>query len=40
VNENIRKTLYTFDVLEKIPEQRMVNTMQEAKDLAWSLLKS
>ncbi len=36
--ERIRRTPYAFDVLDRIPDDRIVETEQQARDLAWSLL--
>ena len=38
MREPIRRTLYAFNVLERIPEERFVKSEAEARDLAWSLL--
>ena len=38
IGDRIRRTLYAFDVLDRIPEDRIAETEQEARDLAWSLL--
>ncbi len=38
LSDRIRRTLYAFDVLARIPEDRIVETEKEARDLAWSLL--
>ena len=38
LGERIRRTLYAFDVLDRIPDDRIVETEQQARDLAWSLL--
>ena len=38
LGEPIRRTLYAFDVLDRIPEDRIAQTEKEARDLAWSLL--
>ncbi len=37
-SDRVRKTLYAFDVLDRIPDDRIVGTPEEARDLAWSLL--
>ena len=38
INERIRGPLFAFDVLQRIPDDRIVETEAEARDLAWSLL--
>ena len=38
MREPIRRTLYAFNVLDRIPEDRIAANEQEARDLAWSLL--
>lgn len=38
LREPIRRTLYAFNVLDRIPEDRIAENEQEARDLAWSLL--
>ena len=38
LRESIRRTLYAFNVLDRIPKARILETEQEARDLAWSLL--
>ena len=38
INDRIRGPLFAFDVLERIPDDRIVGTEKEARDLAWSLL--
>ena len=38
VNGRIRGTLFAFDVLERIPDERIVESEEEARSLAWSLL--
>ena len=38
INDRIRGTLFAFDVLDRIPDDRIVATEKEARDLAWSLL--
>ena len=38
INDRIRGPLFAFDVLERIPDDRVVATEKEARDLAWSLL--
>ena len=38
LRDPIRGTLYAFNVLDRIPDDRIVETEQEARDLAWSLL--
>ena len=38
LREPIRRTLYAFNVLDRIPEDRITENEQEARDLAWSLL--
>ena len=37
-NDRIRGPLFAFDVLDRIPDDRIVATEKEARDLAWSLL--
>ena len=37
-SDRVRKTLYAFDVLDKVPGDRIVGTREEARNLAWSLL--
>ena len=37
-SERVRKTLHAFDVLDRIPDGRIVGTREEARSLAWSLL--
>ena len=38
VTDRVRGTLYAFDVLARIPDDRIVGTREEARSLAWSLL--
>ena len=38
LSDRIRGPLFAFDVLDRIPDGRIVATEQEARDLAWSLL--
>ena len=38
LQEPIRRTLFTFNVLDRIPEDRIAENEKEARDLAWSLL--
>ena len=38
INDRIRGPLFAFDVLDRIPDDRIVATEKEARDLAWSLL--
>ena len=38
VADRIRRTLYAFGVLDRIPQDRLVKTQDDAKELAWSLL--
>ena len=38
LNDRIRGPLFAFDVLDRIPEDRIAETEKEARDLAWSLL--
>ena len=38
INDRIRGPLFAFDVLDRIPDDRIVETEKEARDLAWSLL--
>ena len=38
VNDRIRGSLFAFDVLDRISDDRIVATEKEARDLAWSLL--
>ena len=38
VSDRIRRILYAFDVLDRIPDDRIVGTREEARSLAWSLL--
>ncbi len=38
INDRIRGPLFAFDVLERIPGDRIVETEKEARELAWSLL--
>lgn len=38
LTNRIRGTLYAFDVLDRIPENRVLGTQKEARNLAWSLL--
>ena len=38
INDRIRDPLFAFDVLDRIPDDRIVETEREARDLAWSLL--
>ena len=38
VTDRIRKTLYSFGVLDRIPRDRLVETQKDAKELAWTLL--
>ena len=38
VADRIRRTLYAFGVLDRIPDDRLVETQQDARELAWSLL--
>ena len=38
INDQIHGPLFAFDVLDRIPEDRIVTTEQEARDLAWFLL--
>ena len=38
MREPIRRTLYAFNVLDRIPEDRIAANEQEARNLAWSLL--
>ena len=38
INDRIRGPLFAFDVLKRIPDDRIVETEKEARDLAWSLL--
>ncbi|MDD9980519.1 MAG: hypothetical protein OXU81_04030 [Gammaproteobacteria bacterium] len=38
INDRIRGPLFAFDVLDRIPDGRIVATEKEARDLAWSLL--
>ena len=38
VTDRIRRTLYAFGVLDRIPPDRLVETQEDARELAWSLL--
>jgi len=38
-SDRIRQTLFAFDVLDRISDDRIVETQEEARNLAWSLLK-
>ena len=38
INDRIGGPLFAFDVLDRIPDDRVVETEKEARDLAWSLL--
>ena len=38
LNDRVRDPLFAFDVLERIPDDRIVGTERDARDLAWSLL--
>ena len=38
INDRIHGPLFAFDVLDRIPRDRIVATEKEARDLAWSLL--
>ncbi len=38
INDRIRGPLFAFDVLKRIPDDRIAETEKEARDLAWSLL--
>ena len=38
VTDRIRRTLYAFGVLDRIPQNRLVETQKDARELAWALL--
>ena len=38
VTDRIRRTLYAFGVLDRIPQDRLVETQKDARELAWTLL--
>ena len=38
VTGRVRGTLYAFDVLDRVPDDRIVETREEARNLAWSLV--
>ena len=38
IHDRIRRTLFAFDVLDRIPDDRIAANEKEARDLAWSLL--
>ena len=38
INDRIRDPLFAFEVLDRIPDDRIVETEREARELAWSLL--
>ena len=38
LNDRIRGSLFAFDVLDRIPKDRIAETEKEARDIAWSLL--
>lgn len=38
ISDRIRGPLFAFGVLDRIPDEQTVATVQEARDLAWSLL--
>ena len=37
INDRIRGPLFAFDALDRIPDDRIVATEKEARDIAWPL---